>query len=130
MGERGAQQVQRARRRKHRRTSAEIFLVEDHLLHKAGATAAIFLGPGDPDPPGGMHRLLPRDALFERLPVGRDTLVGGIVDAGLRRQVRFEPVAKFAAEGRMLGTVGEINGADLTCRLEYGTDYRHSRDDW
>src|SRR3989440_12947772 len=52
MNERRAQQVQRACRREHRRPRAEIFLIEDHLLHKAGATAAILLGPGDPNPPG------------------------------------------------------------------------------
>src|SRR5580704_13753586 len=43
MNERRAQQVQRARRRQNRRTGAEIFLVEDHLLHKARAAAAIVL---------------------------------------------------------------------------------------
>src|SRR6267154_717950 len=71
MNERRAQQVQRARRRQHRRTGAEIFLVEDHLLHKARAAPAIFLGPGDADPAGGVHRLLPRNALFEGLPFRR-----------------------------------------------------------
>ena len=91
------------------RPGAEIFLVEDHLLHKAGAAPAIFLGPGDPDPAGGVHRLLPGNALFERLAVGRDALVGGIVDADLRRQVGFEPAAELGAEGRVLGAVGEVH---------------------
>jgi hypothetical protein len=56
-----------------------------------------------------MHLFLPRDALFERLAVRCDPLVGGIVDADLGRQVFFEPVAKFGAKGGMLGTVGEIH---------------------
>ena len=58
-----------------------------------------------------MHLFLPGDAFFEGLPVRRDPLVGGIVDTDLGRQVFFEPVAKFGAEGGMLGTVGEIHGA-------------------
>src|SRR5208337_1454838 len=71
--------------------------------------AAIFLGPGDPDPTGGVHLLLPGDALFQYLAVGRDALVGSVVDADLGRQVGFEPMTKFAAEGSVLGTVGEIH---------------------
>src|SRR5260370_25275217 len=61
-----AQQVQCARRRENRRTGAEIFLVEDHLLHKARAPPALFFGPGHPDPAGGAHRLLPPNALSAR----------------------------------------------------------------
>jgi hypothetical protein len=59
-----AQQVQCARRRQHRRAGAEIFFVENDLLHKAGAASAIFLGPRDPDPAGSVHGLLPGDAPF------------------------------------------------------------------
>ena len=102
-----AQQVQRARRRQDGRAGAEIFLVENDLLHKAGAAPAIFLRPGDPDPAGGVHLLLPGNALFQCLAIGRDALVGGIVDADLRRQVFFEPVAEFGAESRVLGAVGD-----------------------
>jgi len=110
MDERRAQQVQRARRRQNGRTGVEIFLVEDHLLHKAGAAAAIFLGPGDSDPAGGVHLFLPGDALFERFAIRRDALVGGIVDADLGGQVRPEPTAEFGAERRVLWAVGEIHG--------------------
>src|SRR5438128_167491 len=46
-----------------RGAGAEILLVEDDLLHEADAAAAIFLGPGQPDPAGGVHLLLPGAAL-------------------------------------------------------------------
>jgi hypothetical protein len=66
--------------RQNRRTGTKILLVEDDLLHKADAAAAIFLRPRDADPPGGMHFLLPRNAFFQCLAVWRHALVGGIVD--------------------------------------------------
>src|SRR5260370_15363117 len=113
MNERRAQEIQRVRCRQNRRTGAEIFLVEDHLLHKARAAPAIFFGPGDPDPAGGVHRLLPPNALFECLAVGRHALVGGIVDADLRRQVHFEPAPEMGTKGGMLGAVGEVHGGPL-----------------
>jgi hypothetical protein len=113
VNKRRAQQVQRARRRQNRRTGGKIFLVEDHLLHKAGAPAAIFLGPGDPDPAGGVHCLLPCNALFERLPVRCDPLISGIVDADLSRQVTFEPAPELGTECGVLGAAGEIHGGSF-----------------
>jgi hypothetical protein len=87
----------------------EIFLVEYDLLLKTGAGAAILLGPRDPDPAGGMHCLLPRNSLFERLPVGRDALVGASVDTDLRRKVRFEPAPELRMKCRVLEAVGEVH---------------------
>src|SRR5260370_5339124 len=113
MNERRAQQVQRARCRQNRRTGAEIFLVEDHLLHKARAAPAIFFGPGDPDPAGGVHRLLPPNALFECLAVGRHALVGAIVDADLGRQVPFDPTPELSPKSRVLGALGEVHAGPL-----------------
>src|SRR6266404_204819 len=112
------QQVQRARGRQYRGSGAEIFLVKDDLLHKAGAPPAIFLGPRDPDPAGSVHRLLPSDAFFERLAVRRHALVGGIVDADLRGQIRLEPMAEFGAECSVLGAVGEVHGSGPNAALE------------
>src|SRR5215472_2030625 len=63
----------------------------------------------EPDPTRGVHRLLPGDALFQCLPVWGDALVGRVVDADLRRQVRLEPAADLAAECRMLRAVGKIH---------------------
>jgi hypothetical protein len=58
-----------------------------------------------------VHPLLPRDALFERLPVRRDALISGIVDADLRRKICFDPAAEFGAKRRVLRAVGEIHGS-------------------
>jgi hypothetical protein len=104
-----AQQVQCAGCRQDRGASAEIFFVENHLLHKTGAAAAILGGPGNSDPARGVHRLLPGDALFERLTVRRDALVGGIVDADLRRQMGLEPMTEFNPKFCVLRAVGEIH---------------------
>ncbi len=111
-----AQQVERAGGRQDRGAGAEILLVEDDLLHEIGAAAAIFLGPGNADPAGGVHLLLPGDALFERLAVGRDALVGSIVDTDLGRQIGFEPMAQFGAEFCVLRAVGEIHGGTPIAR--------------
>jgi hypothetical protein len=62
----------------------------------------------DPDPAGGVHLLLLGNALFERLAVGRDALVSGIVDANLGRKIVFEPAAELGAEGGMLRAVGKV----------------------
>src|SRR5260370_7447249 len=97
MNERRAQQVQRVRCRENRRTGAEIFLVEDHLLHKARAAPAIFFGPGDPDPAGGVHRLLPPNALFEGLAVRRHALVAAISNPALTPQFPFHPPPDLAS---------------------------------
>jgi hypothetical protein len=67
------------------------------------------LGQEIPDPAGGVHCLLPRNALFEGLPVWRHALIGGIVDADLGWQVLFEPVPELGAECRVLGAVGEVH---------------------
>ncbi len=106
-----AEQVQGVRGRQYRRAGAEIFLVEDHLLHELGAAAAVFVGPGDADPAGRMHLFLPGDALFEDLAVGGDPLVGGVVDLDVVREIGFEPAAKLGAKGRMFRTVGKIHDA-------------------
>src|SRR5207244_3054496 len=87
MYETGAEEVEPAGPRQDRGAGADILLVEDDLLHEIGAAAAIFLGPGEPDPAGGMHFLLPLDALLQRLAVGCHALIGGVVDADLGRQV-------------------------------------------
>src|SRR6266851_753873 len=65
MDEGRAEQPEPRSARQDRRAGAEIFFVEDHLLHKAGAPPAIFRGPRDADPAGLVHLLLPPDALFE-----------------------------------------------------------------
>ncbi len=108
-----AEQVDRTRPRQDRRAGAEILLVENNLLHEIGAAPAVFLGPGNPDPAGGVHLFLPGDALFQGLAVGGDALVGGVVDADLGRQVRFEPPAELGAKGGMLRAVGKIHGLTL-----------------
>ena len=109
MNEARAQQVQAARARQDRRAGADIFLVEDDLLHEIGAAPAIFLGPGDPDPTRGVHRLLPLNALFQCLAVGCYALVGRVIDTNLRRQVGGEPLPELGAKLGMLRTVGEIH---------------------
>src|ERR1700730_5094584 len=106
------QQVKGARGGQYRGAGADILLVEDDLLHEARTAAAIFLGPRDPDPARGVHRLLPLDPLFQCLAVGCDALVGRVVDADLRRQIGLEPAADLAAECRMFRAVGKIHGAD------------------
>ena len=58
-----------------------------------------------------MHCLLPRNALFERLPVGRHALVGGVVDADLGRQVPVQPAPELGAECRVLRAVGEVHSS-------------------
>src|SRR5207244_8708632 len=65
MNESRAEQAEAAGAGQDRRPGAVIFPVLAHLLHEAGAAPAIFLGPGKSDPAGGMHLLLPEDALFE-----------------------------------------------------------------
>ena len=70
MNEGGAEKAHADRAGQDRRAGAEILFVEDHLLHKAGAAPAIFLWPGQADPAGRVHLLLPGAALFERLAVG------------------------------------------------------------
>jgi len=81
MNEARAEQVEPAGPRQDRSAGAREFLVEDDLLHKVGAAAAILLGPGEPDPARCVHRLLPLDALFQGLAVWGDALVGRVVDA-------------------------------------------------
>src|SRR5437588_3831548 len=63
--QRRAQQAEPAGAGQDRGAGAEILLVIDDLLHEAGAAPAIFLGPGKPDPAGGVHPLLPGDALLQ-----------------------------------------------------------------
>src|SRR5204863_7760931 len=59
MNEGGAEKAHAARAGQDGRAGAEILLVEDHLLHKAAAAPAIFLWPGQADPAGRVHLLLP-----------------------------------------------------------------------
>ena len=112
------EQVEAARPWQNRGAGADILLVEDDLLHEARTTAAIFLGPRDPDPARGVHRLLPLDALFQYRAVGGDALVGRVVDANLGRQVGLEPAAELAAECRMLRAVGKIHGSGPLLAIE------------
>ena len=105
------QQVEAARSWQNRSAGADILLVEDDLLHEIGTAAAILLGPRDPDPARGMHRLLPLDALFQCRAVGCDALVGRVVNADIGGQIGLEPAAELAAERRMLRAVGKIHGS-------------------
>ena len=109
MDEARAEQVQPARSRQDGGAGARVFLVEDDLLHKARTTAAILPGPGEPDPARGVHRPLPGDAFFECLAVGRDALVGGIVDADVGWQIGLEPAADLGAKLGMLRAVGKVH---------------------
>ncbi len=79
------EQVDRTGARQDRGAGAEILLVENDLLHKTGTAAAVLLGPGDADPAGRMHLLLPGDAFFENIAIGRHPLVGSVVDLDLGR---------------------------------------------
>src|SRR5712691_7710140 len=110
MNEGRAQQVEPALARQDRRAGAEIFLVPDHLLHEIGAASAVFLGPGNPDPAGCVHLLLPGDALYQDALVGRDALVLCVLDLEVVAKIGLEPVAELAAESGVLGRVGEIHG--------------------
>jgi len=49
-----------------------------------------------------VHRLLPRAAALERLAIGRDPVVGRIVETEVGRKVRREPAAELGAK-RFLG---------------------------
>ena len=109
LDQRRTQEVDRAGSRQDRGAGAEILLVENHLLHKAGAAPAIFLGPGNPDPAGGVHLFLPGDALFQSLAVGGDALVGGIVDFDFLGEIVVKPLPELGAESGMLRAVGEIH---------------------
>src|SRR5262249_12360355 len=79
-----------------RRMCGEILLVEDDLLDEAGAAAAIFLGPGDADPAGGIHLLLPGDAFVERLAVRCDARIRRVLDLEVVGQIGVEPGAEPA----------------------------------
>src|SRR5579862_1128931 len=105
-----AEQVERAVTGEDRRMRPEILLIEDHLLDKARATPAILLGPRDADPAGGIHFLLPVDALLERLAVGRDARIRRVFDLEIVGQVGVEPGAELAAKRGMFRGVGEIHG--------------------
>ena len=107
--QRRAEQVHADRAGQDRRAGAEILLVEDNLLHEAGAAPAIVLRPGDADPAGRMHLLLPGAAALQRLAIGRDTLVLRILDLEVVGQVGFEPGAELAAEGGVFWSVGEVH---------------------
>ncbi len=110
MNERRAQEVEAALARQDRCPDAEVFLVPDHLLHEIGAAPAVFLGPRDPDPAGRVHLLLPGDALYQDLAIGRDALVLRVLDLEILAQICLEPITELAAEGGVLGCVGKIHG--------------------
>src|SRR5712691_13393756 len=77
----------------------------------ARAAAPVLLRPRDADPTGGVHRLLPRAAALERLPIGRYPVVGWIVETEVGREVRREPVAKLPVESVLDGGVLEVHRA-------------------
>src|SRR5262245_2278105 len=58
-----------------------------------------------------VHRLLPHAAALEGLAIGRDAVVGRVVQAELGRQVGGQPAAKFFAKALVLGGELEIHGA-------------------
>jgi hypothetical protein len=49
-------------------------------------------------------------APFERLAVGRDALVLGVLDPEVVGQIGVQPGAELAAERGVLGRIGEIHG--------------------
>src|SRR3954465_14640834 len=97
----------------------EILLVENALLHEAGAAAAIFLRPGQPDPAGGMHLLLPGATLFERLAIRGDALVLRVLDLQILRQIGVEPGAELSAERGVCGRIGEVHGGSSLLARRY-----------
>src|SRR5712691_1907848 len=70
----------------------------------------VLLGPRDADPARRVHRLLPDSTALERLPIGRHTVVGGVVQAQVGRKVRREPVAELLPETLVLGGEFEVHG--------------------
>src|SRR5438552_1735323 len=80
-----------------------VLLLPDDPLDQPGAAAPVLLRPRDADPTGGVHRLLPRAAALERLPIGRHPVVGWIVETEVGREVRREPVAKLRVESVLDG---------------------------
>ena len=109
LDQRRTQEVDGASPRQDRGAGAEILLVENHLLHKAGAAPAIFFRPGNPDPAGGVHLFLPGDALFQGIAVGGDALVGGVIDLDFLGEIVVKPLPELGAESGMLRAVGEIH---------------------
>src|SRR5207247_11171324 len=85
-----------------RRACRGVLLVPDDPLDQAGAATPVLLRPRDPEPTGGVHRLLPRAAALERLAIGCDPIVGRVVETEVGGEVRREPLAKLRAE-RVLG---------------------------
>src|SRR6202040_3079942 len=63
----------------------------------------------DPDPPGLVHGLLPGAPPLERLAIGGHAIVGGIVEAEIRRKVLGQPRAELVAKGLLLGRVLEVH---------------------
>ena len=63
-----------------------------------------------PDPARRVHAALPVAPALERRAIGRDPLVGRILDAQIVGEVGAEPVADLGAETFLLGRVGEIHG--------------------
>ena len=101
--QRWAEQVEAALARQDRCAGAEILFVPDHLLHEAGAAAAIFLGPGNADPAGGVHLLLPGDALFQDLAIRGNALILRVLNLQIIAEVGVEPSAELATEFGMFG---------------------------
>jgi len=57
-----------------------------------------------------VHRLLPTAAALERLAVGRDAVVGGVVDAEVGWEMCGEPAAELLAERLVLDCELEAQG--------------------
>src|SRR5436190_355530 len=57
-----------------------------------------------------MHLLLPGDALYQDVAVGRDALVLRVLDLEILGEIGLEPGAELGAKGGMFGRVGEIHG--------------------
>jgi hypothetical protein len=79
------------------------------------------LGHVMPTQPPRVHRLLPDAAALEGLAIGRDAVVGGVVQTQLRREIRGEPVAEFLAKALVLGGELEIHdGCESRLVVESG----------
>ena len=95
--------------RQHGRAGDGVLLVPDDALDQPGVAAPVLFGPRDADPARGVHRFLPDAAALEGLAIGRDAVVGSVVQTQLRPQIRGEPVAEFLAEALVLGGELEIH---------------------
>jgi hypothetical protein len=115
--DRRAHQVQAHRARQHGRARGRVLLLVDDPLDEACPPAAVLRRPVDADPARGVHGLLPRAAALERLTIGGDAVVGGVVQAELGGQVSGQPLAELVAEGVLLGGVLEVHDGQRLRRV-------------